>query len=76
MEKSSIHYSKNSSVEQKVDIGNILKVGECIHNGKYLSMPFCRTKSKREVFHGVIEKMNAKFLGGKLSSLSQVTGVF
>lgn len=46
----------------KVEICNILQIRECTHDGKYLGMHFCKTKSKKKDSHEVIGKNEGKTL--------------
>ncbi|KAI5661705.1 hypothetical protein M9H77_21028 [Catharanthus roseus] len=71
-EKSSVHYSKNVPDPLKNEIGEIRAMEKRPHNSKYLGLPFCNTRSKKQAFQEIVEKFRQILSGWKLENLSQV----
>lgn len=63
--KSSIHFSSNTSSPQRLAILNIFDFKECNHKEKHLGFHFCRTPSKKVVFNDLIDKINTNLSGWK-----------
>lgn len=63
-EKSSIHFSNNTSHQTKLDITNILGFPECNHKTKHLGFSFCKPKSRKMHFlKSLIESLPISVVG-------------
>lgn len=69
-QKSSVHFSGNTSRHTRKEICHILRMAECNHKGLYLGHSFCKFYPKFEAFKGVMEKMANKLSGWKRRTLS------
>lgn len=72
-EKSSIHFSNNTSHHTKLDITNILGFPECNHKTKHLGFSFCKPKSRKDAFLEVSDRITTHLSGWKSKLLSQAS---
>ncbi|KAK4411817.1 LINE-1 retrotransposable element O protein [Sesamum angolense] len=69
--KSMVHFSENVTKEQKDDILRILQMPECNHRSKHLGLPFCKPKSRTQVFNELVEKLEGRLSLWKAKNLSR-----
>lgn len=69
-DKSSIHFSANTTRPLRSYLCNLMGMKECNHRSLYLGLPFCKFNSKKEAFGGIMEKLANKLSGWKKKSLS------
>ena len=71
-EKSKIFFSPNVTMEDKLDIVNLTRISETHFLGKYLGFPLIHKGRRRNEFHFVVERVQAKLDGWKSKCLSPV----
>ena len=69
-EKSIIFFSPNVSMEDKLDIVNLTEIGEIRFLVNYLGFPLIHKGRRRNEFHFVVERVQAKLNGWKSKCLS------
>ena len=69
-EKSIIFFSPNVSMEDKLDIVNLTEIDEIHFFGNYLGFPLIHKGRRRNEFHFVVERVQAKLNGWKSKCLS------
>lgn len=69
--KSSVVFSPNTSVEDRVMVCEKLQVQEAGSPGKYLGMPMCVGKAKSEVFGFLNDRIDGKLQGWCNKALSK-----
>lgn len=71
LDKSVVVFSRNTCLEDKDAVKNILGDGEAEKHDKYLGLPAVTGKSKKEVFDNLRERVWKKIKGWKEKLLSR-----
>ncbi|KAL9677882.1 hypothetical protein QQ045_015718 [Rhodiola kirilowii] len=72
MEKSEVVFSRNTPLDVRQDVGNMLRIGQVDSHSKYLGLPLIVGQKKTEIFHSITEKIWRKTgeWKGKLLSMA------
>ncbi|KAL0416973.1 UNVERIFIED_CONTAM: putative mitochondrial protein [Sesamum latifolium] len=71
LDKSSVAFSRNTSIEHREGLARVLRVQEVQRHEKYLGLPAAVGRSKKVVFQTLIDKVWLKLQSWRCKSLSQ-----
>ena len=69
-EKSGIQFSANTSAALQREVCDVMHIAPVKLDSRYLGLPACWERSKRETYNFIIEKVRDKLQGWKLKLLS------